>query len=176
DKALTELQRRLDLADSEKEGIQLNVNKFENASKSLNKIIECQIIDNCKKGLGYNAVLPTHTCFFQPLKSYFSSTGLEELFGEPKTKKSKDKSNEVEPESVWKHNDAPIIEDWVSDDEEEEEVEKQEVKPSLNTIHFIKATTDKNPKATVKTAFIVLLVWTTLNGLAALTVGAACET
>nr|GEX42887.1 hypothetical protein [Tanacetum cinerariifolium] len=78
------------------------------------------------------------------------SAWLEELFNEPKTKKSKDKSNEVEPESVRKHSDAPIIEDWVSDDKEEE-VEKQEVKPSINRINFVKATTDNNPKETVKT-------------------------
>nr|GEV95411.1 ribonuclease H-like domain-containing protein [Tanacetum cinerariifolium] len=79
------------------------------------------------------------------------SAWLEELFNEPKTKKSKDKSNEVQPESVRKHNDAPIIKDWVSDDEEEE-VEKQEVKPSINRINFVKATTDNNPKETVKTS------------------------
>nr|GFD27970.1 hypothetical protein [Tanacetum cinerariifolium] len=40
-------------------------------------------------------------------------------------------SNDVEPESVRKGSDAPIIKDWVSDDEEEK-VEKKEVKPSIN--------------------------------------------
>nr|GEX12350.1 retrovirus-related Pol polyprotein from transposon TNT 1-94 [Tanacetum cinerariifolium] len=150
DRSLTELQKRPDLAETEKEGIQLNVNKLENASKSLNKIIECQVVNNCKKGLGYNAVPPPHTGLFPPPKSNLSSTGLEELFNEPKTKKSKDKSNEVEPKSVRKHSDALIIKDWVSDDEEEE-VEKQEVKSSINKINFVKATTYNNPKETVKT-------------------------
>nr|GEW71606.1 hypothetical protein [Tanacetum cinerariifolium] len=74
---------------------------------------------------------------------------LEELFNEPKTKKSKDKSNDVEPESVRKVSDAPIIKDWVSDDEAEK-VEKKEVKPSIKRINFVKATTDNNPKETVK--------------------------
>nr|GEU28933.1 copia protein [Tanacetum cinerariifolium] len=87
---------------------------------------------------------------FPPLKSDLSSTGLEDLFNEPKTKKSKDKSNEVEPESVRKHSDALIIKDGVSDDEEEE-VENHEVKPSINRINFVKDTTDNNPKETVKT-------------------------
>nr|GFB08707.1 hypothetical protein [Tanacetum cinerariifolium] len=76
-------------------------------------------MDNYKKGLGNNVVPPPYTCLFPPPKSDLSSTGLEELFNEPKTKKSKDKSNDVEPESVRKGNDALIIEDWVSDDEEE---------------------------------------------------------
>nr|GEW95593.1 retrovirus-related Pol polyprotein from transposon TNT 1-94 [Tanacetum cinerariifolium] len=79
-------------------------------------------------GLGYNAVPPPYTSLFPPPKSDLSYTGLEELFNEPKTKKSKDKSNYVEPESVRKGSDAPIIEDWVSDDEEEN-VEKR--KPNL---------------------------------------------
>nr|GEU59370.1 xylulose kinase-1 [Tanacetum cinerariifolium] len=56
---------------------------------------------------------------------------LEELFNKPKTEKSKDKSHDVEPESVRKGSDALIIEDWVLDDEEET-VEKKEVKPSIN--------------------------------------------
>nr|GEX73940.1 ribonuclease H-like domain-containing protein [Tanacetum cinerariifolium] len=123
DRALTELQRKLDLAETEKEGIQLNVNKLENASKSLNKIIECQIMDNYKKELGYNVVPPPHTGLFPPPKSNLSYT--------------------------WKGSDAPIIEDWVSNDEEEN-VEKKEVKPSINRINFVKATTDNNPREIVK--------------------------
>nr|GEZ42052.1 ribonuclease H-like domain-containing protein [Tanacetum cinerariifolium] len=75
--------------------------------------------------------------------------GLEELFNKPKTKKSKDKSNDVEPESIRKDSDAPIIKDWVSDDEEEK-VEKKEVKPSINWINFVKATTDNNARETVR--------------------------
>nr|GEW29713.1 hypothetical protein [Tanacetum cinerariifolium] len=119
DRALTELQKRLDLAETKKEGIQLNVNKLNNASKSLNNIIECQIVNNCKMRLGYNVVPPPHKGLFPPPKSNLSSTGLEELFNEPKTEKSKDKSNDVEPESVRKGSDAPIIKDWVLNDEEE---------------------------------------------------------
>nr|GEV27700.1 ribonuclease H-like domain-containing protein [Tanacetum cinerariifolium] len=102
---------------------------IENASKSLNKIIECQIVDNCKKGLGYNAVPPPHICLFPPPKSDLSSSGIEELFNEPKTKKSKDKSNEVEHESVRKYSNAPIIEDLVSDDKEEEVKKVNTTKP-----------------------------------------------
>nr|GEU31874.1 retrovirus-related Pol polyprotein from transposon TNT 1-94 [Tanacetum cinerariifolium] len=73
---------------------------------------------------------------------------LEELFNESKTKKSKDKSNDVEPKSVRKGSDAPFIEDWVSDDEEKK-FEKKEIKPSINRINFVKATIDNNPRYTV---------------------------
>ncbi|GKD07937.1 retrovirus-related pol polyprotein from transposon TNT 1-94 [Tanacetum coccineum] len=59
-----ELRKKLEIVQKEKDSIQFNVDKFENASKSLNKLIECQIVDNFKKGLGYekyNAVLPPYT-------------------------------------------------------------------------------------------------------------------
>ncbi|GKB18028.1 ribonuclease H-like domain-containing protein [Tanacetum coccineum] len=47
---IRELRKKLEIVLKEKDGIQLNVDKFEHASKSLNKLIECQIVDNCKKG------------------------------------------------------------------------------------------------------------------------------
>ncbi|GKG02477.1 hypothetical protein Tco_0310113, partial [Tanacetum coccineum] len=58
---IRESRKKLEKALKEKDDIQFNVDKFNNASKSLNKLIESQIVDNCKKGLGYesyNAVAP----------------------------------------------------------------------------------------------------------------------
>nr|GFA50632.1 ribonuclease H-like domain-containing protein [Tanacetum cinerariifolium] len=60
DIAIKELRRKLKVALKEKDGIQLTIEKLENASKSVNKLIDSQIVENYKKGLGYNAVhLPT---------------------------------------------------------------------------------------------------------------------
>ncbi|GJZ90233.1 hypothetical protein Tco_0662160, partial [Tanacetum coccineum] len=50
---IRELRKKLEKVQKEKYGIQLNVYKFKHAYKSLNKLIECQIVDNYKKGLGY---------------------------------------------------------------------------------------------------------------------------
>nr|GEX56973.1 hypothetical protein [Tanacetum cinerariifolium] len=126
-------------------GRKLNLN--ENDSVSFDKTkVECY---NChKRGHFAREFPPPHTGLFTPPKSDLSYTGLEELFNKPNTKKSKDKSNDVEPKSVRKGSDTPIIEDWVLDDIEEK-VEKKEVKPSINQINFVKATTDNNPKETV---------------------------
>ncbi|GJT89317.1 ribonuclease H-like domain-containing protein [Tanacetum coccineum] len=66
DIAIRELRKKLEIAQKEKDGIQFNVNKFKNASKSLDKLIDSQIVDNCKKGLGYNAVPPPYTGNFMP--------------------------------------------------------------------------------------------------------------
>ncbi|GKE98574.1 hypothetical protein Tco_0021925 [Tanacetum coccineum] len=50
--------------------------------------------------------------------------------------------SEVEPKKVIKNNDAPIIEDWVSDDEEQDEpnpkIEKKTVIPTATKKEFVK--------------------------------------
>ncbi|GJX97408.1 hypothetical protein Tco_0353206 [Tanacetum coccineum] len=90
---------------------------------SLNKLIECHIVDNCKKGLGYknyNAVPPSYIGNFMPPKPDLSFTGLDEFVNEPVVENCKAMSSEEEPKVVRKNNDAPIIKEWVSDDKEED--------------------------------------------------------
>ncbi|GJX83064.1 uncharacterized mitochondrial protein-like protein [Tanacetum coccineum] len=113
DIAIRELRKKLEIAQKEKDGIQFNVDKFENASKSLNKLIESQIVDNCKKGLGYNAVPPPYTGNFMPPTPDLSFTGLDEFVNKPVVENRK--SDEEVSKVVRKSNDSPIIEDWVSD-------------------------------------------------------------
>ncbi|GJR42322.1 putative ribonuclease H-like domain-containing protein [Tanacetum coccineum] len=119
-----ELRKKLEIVQKEKYGIQFNVDKIENASKSLNKSIESHIIDNCKKGLGYNAVPPPLTGNLMPPKSDLSFTGLEEstnkpIVIKPIVEKSEAKASEAKPKAVRKNNGAPIIKDWVSDNMKE---------------------------------------------------------
>ncbi|GKD01113.1 ribonuclease H-like domain-containing protein [Tanacetum coccineum] len=59
--AITELRRKLELAQKQKDEIQLTVENFENSSKNIRKLIDCQIIDKCKIGLGYIVVPPPYT-------------------------------------------------------------------------------------------------------------------
>ncbi|GJU35589.1 ribonuclease H-like domain-containing protein [Tanacetum coccineum] len=79
---------------------------------SLNKLIECQIIDNCKKGLGYekyNAVPPPYIGNFMPPTPDLSFTGLDEFVNKPVVENRK--SDEEVSEIVRKNDDAPIIEE-----------------------------------------------------------------
>nr|GEW28290.1 hypothetical protein [Tanacetum cinerariifolium] len=79
---IRELRKKLEIAQKEKDGIQLNLDKFEHASKSLNKLIKCQIVDNCKKRLGYekyNAVPPPYTKNSMPSIHDLSFTSLDEF-------------------------------------------------------------------------------------------------
>ncbi|GJW25799.1 hypothetical protein Tco_0039610 [Tanacetum coccineum] len=85
----------------------------------------CQIVDKCKTGLGYNAVPPPYTGNSMPPKPDLSFSGLEEFTSEPivikpVVEKSKTKASEAKPKAVRKNNSAPIIEDWVSDNEEDD--------------------------------------------------------
>ncbi|GJR17667.1 ribonuclease H-like domain-containing protein [Tanacetum coccineum] len=146
--AIIELRRKLELAQKQKDEIQLTIEKFENSSKSLSKLLDCQIVDKRKTSLGYNAVPPPYTGNFMPPKLDLSFSGLEEFVNEPIVSEPTVKKPEVEtseakasvdkPKVVRKNNGAPIIEEWVSDSEDEDElmpkIEKKTVKPSFPKI------------------------------------------
>ncbi|GJY65548.1 ribonuclease H-like domain-containing protein [Tanacetum coccineum] len=128
--AITELRRKLELAQKQKDEIQLTVENFENSSKNLSKLLDYQIVDKCKTGLGYNAVPPPYTGNFMSPKPDLSFSGLEEfvnesIVSEPTVKKpvvetSVAKASEAKPKAVRKSNGASMIEDWVFDSEEED--------------------------------------------------------
>ncbi|GJS12917.1 ribonuclease H-like domain-containing protein [Tanacetum coccineum] len=86
--AITELRRKLELAQKEKDEIQLTLESFKNSSKNLNKLLDCQIVDKCKTGLGYNVVSPPYTGNFLPPKHDLSFSGIEDFVNEPIVKKS----------------------------------------------------------------------------------------
>ncbi|GJW78304.1 hypothetical protein Tco_0139986 [Tanacetum coccineum] len=89
---ISELRKKLEKLQKEKDSIQFNVDKFKNASKSLDKLIECQIVDNCKKGLGYekyNAIPPPYTGNFMPLTPDLPFTGLDEFVNKSVVKNRK---------------------------------------------------------------------------------------
>ncbi|GKA02565.1 hypothetical protein Tco_0675230 [Tanacetum coccineum] len=109
---------------------------------------DSKIVDKCKTGLGYNVVPPPYIGNFMPPKFDLTFSGLEEFTSEPIiikpiVEKSKAKTSEAKPEAVRKNNGALIIEDWVSDSEEENvsqtKIEKKIANPSFVKIDFIKA-------------------------------------
>ncbi|GJY92177.1 putative ribonuclease H-like domain-containing protein [Tanacetum coccineum] len=165
--AITELRRKLELAQKQKDEIQLTVENFENSSKNLSKLLDCQIVDKCKIGLGYNVVPPLYTGNFMPPKPNLSLSALEEFVNEPIVSKptvkkpvvktSEAKASADKPKAVKKNNGA-IIEDWVSDSEEEDmpqtKIQMKIVKPSFAKIEFVESKEQvKTPrKTTIKQA------------------------
>nr|GFA83270.1 hypothetical protein [Tanacetum cinerariifolium] len=124
--AVTELRRKLELAHKQKDEIQLIVENFGNSSKSLSKLLDCQIVDKCKTGLGYNVVPPPYTGNFLPLKPDLSSLQEfvnESIVSKPTVKKpivetSEAKASVDKPKDVRKNFGLPLIKDWISDNED----------------------------------------------------------
>ncbi|GJT77062.1 hypothetical protein Tco_1043787 [Tanacetum coccineum] len=147
----------LELATKEEDEVQLTVRKFKNSSKSLSKLLDSQIIDKCKTGLGYNDVPPPYTWNFMPPKSDLVYHSLDdfvdvnESVSESIVEKPTIDTNK--PKTDKKENGAPIIEDWVSDSDEQN-VPKVKIvemfnKPSFAKINFVKSTKQvKSPRKT----------------------------
>ncbi|GJT29617.1 ribonuclease H-like domain-containing protein [Tanacetum coccineum] len=115
-------KNELEKLKQEKESNQLKIENFNNASKSLGKLVGSQITDKSRKGVGfisYNVVPPPHTGLFSPPNLDLSYSGLEEFqhpefegYG-PKTSKSvcKDIYNKVR-----KSSDVLLVKELVSND------------------------------------------------------------
>nr|GEV99519.1 retrovirus-related Pol polyprotein from transposon TNT 1-94 [Tanacetum cinerariifolium] len=122
----------------EKESNQLKIENFDNASKSLDKLIGNQIPDKSRKGVGfvsYNVVSHPPTRLFSPPKLDLSNSRLEE-FQQPKfegygSKTSNSVSEDISNE-VKESPDAPLVMGLVSDDK----LEKKTVFPTVAKIEF----------------------------------------
>ncbi|GKD13088.1 ribonuclease H-like domain-containing protein [Tanacetum coccineum] len=138
DSKLSMLKSELEKLKQKKESNQLKIENFDNASKSLDKLIKSQITDKSRKGVvfvSYNAVPPPPTGLFSPLKFDLSNSVLDEFqqpefkgYG-PKTSKSvcEDISNEVRESP-----DAPLVKELVLDDK----LEKKTIFPTVAKIEF----------------------------------------
>ncbi|GJQ92058.1 hypothetical protein Tco_0003197 [Tanacetum coccineum] len=110
------LKIQIERLKKEKESNQFKIDNFENASKSLDKLIGSQISDNNRKGYGLRAN-----------KSVYENS-----------------SNETK-----KNSDAPLIEEWVSDNEDEVEspvvVEKKTVVPTIPKVDVVRPKQQEKP-------------------------------
>ncbi|GJV19716.1 hypothetical protein Tco_1368736 [Tanacetum coccineum] len=129
----------------ENDAIDFKIEKFDKASKDLDQLLESKIIDKSKNGLGYSAVPPPHPLIYnRPNKLDLSYSGLEE-FQQPEFESYGLKANksvcENSSNETKKNSDAPLIEEWVSDNEDEIEspvvVKKKTDFPTAAKIEFV---------------------------------------
>ncbi|GJS21696.1 putative ribonuclease H-like domain-containing protein [Tanacetum coccineum] len=74
------LKSEFEKVKQEKEGIEFKIKQFDNASKSLDKLLGSQITDKSKKGSGYNVVPPPRPLIYnRPKKLDLSYSGLDEF-------------------------------------------------------------------------------------------------
>ncbi|GJZ25670.1 hypothetical protein Tco_0569923 [Tanacetum coccineum] len=115
-------------------------------------------MDKCKTRLGYNVVPPPYTRNFMPPKPDLVYPSLDDFVdvNESVSKSVVEKPTvEInEPKTARKENGALIIEDWVSESEEEDvpKVKTVEIltKPSFAKINFVKSTEQGNPQQDLK--------------------------
>ncbi|GJU04568.1 hypothetical protein Tco_1120998 [Tanacetum coccineum] len=128
---IKELKRKLDLATKEKD----------------------EIMDKCKTRLGYNTVPPPYTGNFMLPKSNLVYPSLDDFVDVNESVVEKPTVETNEPETSRKEHGAPIIEDWISDSDEENVPKVKAVemfnKPSFAKINFVKSTKQvKSPRKT----------------------------
>ncbi|GJU73102.1 ribonuclease H-like domain-containing protein [Tanacetum coccineum] len=143
DSKISMLKSELEKVKHEKEGIKFKIDNFDNASKSLDKLLGSQITDKSKHGLGfvnYNVVSPLATLVYNtgrptPPTVDLSYSGLEE-FKQPEFEGYGPKSSEIESQNVSEVNepkensDVSLVKEQVSDD-----LEKKIVSPTASKGH-----------------------------------------
>ncbi|GJT66269.1 ribonuclease H-like domain-containing protein [Tanacetum coccineum] len=179
DNALTELRKKFEKAEKERDDLKLTLEKFENSSKNLSKLLDSQICDKFKSGVGYDSqvfdsqvfdsqvndryktgegyhvVPPPYTGNFMPPKPDLVLADKDEyVFSEsatsvPSAATSEVKTSVSKPKSVSE----PLIEDWISDSENENETKSKsgQRKPSNAKVEFVKSYEHvKSPRESVK--------------------------
>ncbi|GKC01738.1 hypothetical protein Tco_0987874 [Tanacetum coccineum] len=137
----------------EKDAIDFKIEKFGKASKDLDQLLGSHVTDKSKKGFGYSAVPPPYPLIYnRPNKLDPSYYGLEE-FQQPEFEVYGLRANksvyEISSNETKKFFDAPLIEEWVSDNEDEAEspvvVEKKIVVPTIPKVDVVRPKQQKNP-------------------------------
>nr|GEW91793.1 ribonuclease H-like domain-containing protein [Tanacetum cinerariifolium] len=145
---------KLEKISNEKDALETKIEKFENASQSLDKLIGSQVTDNKNKGFRYvsnNAVPPPHTGRFSPSRINLSHTGLPE-FAEPSvqsygfkpTEVESNKEDEAEPPLK---KEKKTVEPSV--DKVEVEIPKHNDKPSRKLVKYVEIYRTQRPKGNI---------------------------
>ncbi|GJW83017.1 retrovirus-related pol polyprotein from transposon TNT 1-94 [Tanacetum coccineum] len=108
--------------------------------------------ESLKRSVPVETFLPQLGCHVMGLGVF---TSLDEFVNKPVVENYKAMSSEEEPKVVRKYDDAPSIEEWVSDDEEEDvsqpKTKKKTVRPSIVKKEFVKSKQqEKTARKTVK--------------------------
>ncbi|GJY09883.1 hypothetical protein Tco_0378068 [Tanacetum coccineum] len=125
DNALIELRKKFEKAKKERDDLKLKLEKFENSSKNLSKLLEIQVSEKFKTGVG------------------------ESITSVPTVATSEVKTIKSKPKSVSE----PLIEDCISDSEDENETgfKSKQRKPSFAKVEFVKSNEHvKTPRESVK--------------------------
>ncbi|GKB47751.1 hypothetical protein Tco_0898504 [Tanacetum coccineum] len=141
DNVLTELRKKFEKDKKERDDLKLTLEKFENSSKNLSKLLEFnQVNDKYKTGEGYHAVPPPYIGNFMPPKSDLVLADEDEyVFSELVTSIPNVAINDKAKDSVSKHKSVgePLIEYWISNSEDENETVRMRLSLNLNRENLV---------------------------------------
>ncbi|GKC17095.1 hypothetical protein Tco_1013877 [Tanacetum coccineum] len=152
------LKSEFEKVKQEKEGIEFKIENVGNASKNLEKLLGSQITDNSKKGLGYNAVPPSHHLIYNaPTKLDLSYSGLDE-FKEPEFKGYGPRNDKQESKIICdkksdnseENTNGSLVKEQVSEDDNSSiesplNVDKETVFHAAKKVEFVKPKNNKKP-------------------------------
>ncbi|GJS74050.1 retrovirus-related pol polyprotein from transposon TNT 1-94 [Tanacetum coccineum] len=165
----SELRKKFEKAENERDDLKLTLEKFENSSKNLCKLLDSQVSDKFKTSVGYDSqvfnsqvndryktskgyhdVPPPYTGNFMPPKPDLVLVDKDEyVFSEsvtsvPSAATSEVKTSVSKPKSVSE----PLIEDWISDSENENETESKSGQRKSSNVKSYKHV--KSPMESIK--------------------------
>ncbi|GKA34593.1 putative ribonuclease H-like domain-containing protein [Tanacetum coccineum] len=161
DISIKDLKNQLEEALKEKDDLKLKLEKFEESSKNLTKLINSQISAKDKVGLvndrfktveGFHAVPPPYTRNYMPSRPDLSFSGLDDSVYKTKVSETialkTSKDNLEKPKTV--RPSALIIEDWDTDSDNDSvfRPKSDQTKPKFTKINFVKS--DENVKSVNK--------------------------
>ncbi|GKC79598.1 ribonuclease H-like domain-containing protein [Tanacetum coccineum] len=139
DNALIELRKKFEKAKKERDDLKLTLEKFENSSKNLSKLLEIQVSDKFKTGVGYDSQVVDS----QENDRYKTSKGYHAV-PHPYT------GNFMPPQSdlVLADEDEYV---FSNEDKNETESKSKQRKPSFAKVEFVKSKEHvKTPRESVK--------------------------
>ncbi|GJZ88334.1 ribonuclease H-like domain-containing protein [Tanacetum coccineum] len=154
---IKDLKNQLEEALKEKDDLKLKLEKFEESSKNLTKLINSQISTKDKAGLGYDSQMNesevVHSVF-NSIESDVDNSLVSDSVYNDKVSETETSISKTSKDIVEKHKtvrpSAPIIEDWDTDSDDDSvfRPKSDQTKPKFTKINFVKS--DENVKSVNK--------------------------
>ncbi|GJU06909.1 hypothetical protein Tco_1123339 [Tanacetum coccineum] len=110
DNALTEIQKKFEKVEKERDDLKLTLENFKNSSKNLSKLLDSQVCDKFKTGVGFDSQVVDSPSILIVRKND-RITNNESVTSIPDVATSKAKTSVSKPKYVSE----PLIKDWISD-------------------------------------------------------------
>ncbi|GKA28190.1 ribonuclease H-like domain-containing protein [Tanacetum coccineum] len=132
-------EKEIKKAEKERDDLKLTLEKFGNSSKNLSKLLEIQVSDKFKTGVGYDSQVVDNQVFNSQVndkhktgEGYHASITSVPAFATSEVKTIESKHKSVSE---------PLIKDWISDSEDENKTEfkSKQRKPSFAKVEFVKS-------------------------------------